>query len=122
MGIRFSCPNGHKLNVQTFLAGKRGVCPQCGARFVIPVPDGVQASDVRQTVSLAQSQTISPTAVHTTAAAASPSIIIQVADAESSNHVTRAPTPANPPDETVRLTSVTPVAAAPPPILVRPGS
>lgn len=36
MGIRFTCPNGHKLNVKTFLAGKRGVCPQCGAKFVIP--------------------------------------------------------------------------------------
>jgi len=37
MGIRFSCPNGHNLNVKEFLAGKRGVCPQCGARFVIPL-------------------------------------------------------------------------------------
>jgi hypothetical protein len=37
MGIRFSCPNGHRLNVKSFLAGKRGVCPQCGTRFVIPV-------------------------------------------------------------------------------------
>ena len=37
MGIRFNCPNGHKLNVKEFLAGKRGVCPQCGAKFVIPV-------------------------------------------------------------------------------------
>jgi hypothetical protein len=36
MGIRFSCPNGHRLNVKTFLAGKRGICPDCGARFTIP--------------------------------------------------------------------------------------
>jgi hypothetical protein len=36
MGIRFACPNGHKLNVKEELAGKRAVCPDCGARFVIP--------------------------------------------------------------------------------------
>jgi hypothetical protein len=36
MGIRFSCPNGHKLNVKEHLAGKRGVCPACGAKFIIP--------------------------------------------------------------------------------------
>jgi hypothetical protein len=36
MGIRFNCPSGHKLHVKSFLAGKRGVCPKCGAKFVIP--------------------------------------------------------------------------------------
>ena len=36
MGIRFLCPNGHKLNVKTFLAGKRGICPHWGATFEIP--------------------------------------------------------------------------------------
>jgi hypothetical protein len=36
MGIRFSCPSGHKLHVKEFLAGKRGVCPHCGAKFQIP--------------------------------------------------------------------------------------
>ena len=36
MGIRFYCPNGHKLNVKAFLAGKRGICPHCDARFDIP--------------------------------------------------------------------------------------
>ena len=37
MGIKFRCPNGHKLNVKSFLAGKRGICPHCGEKFVIPV-------------------------------------------------------------------------------------
>lgn len=37
MGIRFYCPNGHKLNVKSFLAGKRGKCPDCDARFQIPM-------------------------------------------------------------------------------------
>lgn len=36
MGIRFYCPNGHKLNVKSFLAGQRGVCPRCNAKLVIP--------------------------------------------------------------------------------------
>jgi hypothetical protein len=37
MGIRFYCPNGHKLNVKAFQAGKKGICPYCGAKF--PIPD-----------------------------------------------------------------------------------
>jgi len=36
MGIRFLCPNGHKLNVKQALAGKHGICPDCGAKFLIP--------------------------------------------------------------------------------------
>jgi hypothetical protein len=43
MGIRFTCPSGHKLHVKTFLAGKRGVCPHCGARFVIPSQEPQQS-------------------------------------------------------------------------------
>ena len=38
MGIRFLCPAcGHKLNVKAFLAGKRGVCPQCASGLDIPL-------------------------------------------------------------------------------------
>src|SRR5437762_13014238 len=36
MGIKFHCPKGHKLNVKSFLAGKKGVCPKCGAKMRIP--------------------------------------------------------------------------------------
>jgi len=36
MGIRFYCPQGHKLNVKSYLAGKRGFCPDCGAKLLIP--------------------------------------------------------------------------------------
>lgn len=36
MGIRFYCPNGHKLNVKSFLAGHRGICPFCGIKVEIP--------------------------------------------------------------------------------------
>lgn len=37
MGIRFFCPQGHKLNVKSFLAGKKGFCPHCNARVDIPL-------------------------------------------------------------------------------------
>ena len=36
MGIKFLCPGGHKLHVKSYLAGHRGVCPQCGQRFLVP--------------------------------------------------------------------------------------
>jgi hypothetical protein len=36
MGIRFKCPNGHKINVKAFLAGKRARCPECDAKVVVP--------------------------------------------------------------------------------------
>jgi len=36
MGIRFYCPNGHKLNVKEFQAGRRGICPYCGVKIQIP--------------------------------------------------------------------------------------
>jgi GYF domain 2 len=48
MGIRFLCPNGHKLNVKADLAGKRASCPECGVKLVIPAaspePSGVPIS------------------------------------------------------------------------------
>lgn len=37
MGIRFYCPQGHKLNVKSFLAGKKGFCPHCNAKVDIPL-------------------------------------------------------------------------------------
>jgi hypothetical protein len=36
MGIKFLCPNGHKLHVKAFLGGKKAICPKCGARVVVP--------------------------------------------------------------------------------------
>jgi hypothetical protein len=45
MGIRLHCPNGHKVHVKAFLAGKRGVCPECGARFDIPLHSGGTVAD-----------------------------------------------------------------------------
>ena len=33
----FLCPNGHRLNAPARLEGHAGQCPQCGARFLVPV-------------------------------------------------------------------------------------
>jgi len=46
MGIRFECPNGHPLNVKEFLVGKRGICPECDARFIVPATSGGRAETV----------------------------------------------------------------------------
>lgn len=37
MGIVSHCPNGHRFKVKDHLAGKKGICPSCGARFRIPL-------------------------------------------------------------------------------------
>jgi hypothetical protein len=47
MGIRFYCPNGHRLNVKEFLAGKRGICPRCEVRFRIPLESEIPAGSPR---------------------------------------------------------------------------
>ncbi len=44
MGIKFFCPNGHKVNVKSFLAGKKGLCPKCGVRVDIPLQSVAQAA------------------------------------------------------------------------------
>ena len=36
MGIVCRCPNGHRVKVKDFQAGRRGLCPTCGAKFSIP--------------------------------------------------------------------------------------
>ncbi|MBN1853388.1 MAG: DUF4339 domain-containing protein [Pirellulales bacterium] len=53
MGIKFRCPNGHKLNVKAFLAGKRGICPKCGVRFVIPRTSHDQVATLDQGLPIA---------------------------------------------------------------------
>jgi hypothetical protein len=48
MGIRFFCPQGHRLNVKSFLAGKRGVCPDCGASVNIPMQSDARAASKKR--------------------------------------------------------------------------
>jgi hypothetical protein len=40
MGIKFKCPQGHRIHVKAFLAGKRALCPHCGAKVVVPLANG----------------------------------------------------------------------------------
>lgn len=46
MGIEAFCPNGHRINVKQSLAGRKGLCPTCGAKFRIPAAEGGAASTV----------------------------------------------------------------------------
>ena len=87
MGIRFNCPNGHKLNVKEFLAGKRGVCPQCGAKFIIPMPATAVVTESPQPVGIGLSQSVEiPVApgpsLPAEIAPSSPSVIIPVTEVE----------------------------------------
>jgi hypothetical protein len=87
MGIRFNCPSGHKLNVKEFLAGKRGVCPQCGAKCVSPTPAEAQAAESPLSVGNGLTQSIEIAVApaperQAVTASASPSVIIPVVDAE----------------------------------------
>jgi len=104
MGIRFACPNGHKLNVKEHLAGKRGICPNCGAKFVIPI-----TSDANGTTEDPPS-TAFPILrdMPSTADANSPSVLISVA--ESSTLSTGLPPTLDIPTP---VPSVVPAAAAP---------
>lgn len=36
MGIVAYCPNQHRIKVKDELAGRKGICPECGIRFRIP--------------------------------------------------------------------------------------
>jgi hypothetical protein len=110
MGIRFSCPSGHKLNVKNFLAGKRGVCPQCGAKFVIPMPTEESATETPQPVGVGQSRSIEiavspPPSYQAASAAASPSVIIPVSDID--------PTPPLESEPVIREPVVMPPVAPP---------
>lgn len=39
MGIVAICPNGHRIKVKDNLAGRKGICPTCAARFRIPTKE-----------------------------------------------------------------------------------
>jgi len=50
MGIRFYCPNGHKLNVKEFQAGRKGICPFCGSKTQIPLQSTRPSSKEERTL------------------------------------------------------------------------
>jgi hypothetical protein len=37
MGIVAFCPQGHRVKVKDHLAGRKGICPECGTSFRIPL-------------------------------------------------------------------------------------
>lgn len=45
MGIVAICPNGHRIKVKDALAGRKGICPTCAARFRIPLKDVASPAD-----------------------------------------------------------------------------
>jgi hypothetical protein len=59
MGIRFLCPNGHKLNVKAELAGKRASCPECGVKLVIPAAS-LEPAVVAPAAAIVVDQSLSP--------------------------------------------------------------
>ncbi len=96
MGIRFLCPNGHKLNVKAFLAGERGICPQCDAKFLVPRESGGQVEALSENADPAE----------TSSESAAP--VAQVVTEPSAT--VAAPAPAEPPPPPAPRK-----AAAPPP-------
>ena len=44
MGIVAFCPQGHRVKVKDELAGRKGICPDCGARFRIPAATEARAA------------------------------------------------------------------------------
>ncbi len=84
MGIKFHCDScGKKLNVKAFLAGKRGICPHCGSKIVIPPEPGA---------SLAVGEALVPSAAEVLAAA--PAATSPVATATAPRAVPTGPAPA----------------------------
>jgi len=71
MGIRFLCPNGHKLNVKTFLAGKRAICPECGTKVIVPGSPEASAEELPSSI-VAHSRAVTDTA--------SPSVVLALAE------------------------------------------
>ena len=68
MGIKFYCPNGHKLNVKAFLAGKRGICPHCGCKMDIPL-ESQRGRDAKKNTPTVAAETAPATAVASPAVA-----------------------------------------------------
>jgi hypothetical protein len=70
MGIRFHCPNGHKLNVKSFLAGKKGSCPDCGVKLRIPersepgLDSGINEEQPAKSPAPAAAATVPPAVAH----------------------------------------------------------
>jgi hypothetical protein len=81
MGVKFACPNGHRLHVKAELVGKRGICPECGAKFVVPGESATPSGAAAPTS--APSEPV-PSASPTGVPDESPSILLSTLSATSS--------------------------------------
>jgi hypothetical protein len=82
MGIRFLCPSGHKLNVKNYLAGKRAICPQCGAKVIVPDLPEEPAAESPAADELATNPFAAPSgsAAPSLFDAGSPSVVLEIAE------------------------------------------
>jgi hypothetical protein len=132
MGIRFYCPNGHKLNVKEFQRGLRGICPFCGARVRIPLKSTRRSSHAEKfelggTMPTSPSAELDLTAETPLRAAVSPTPESMV---PSSDVAEEPPGPFSVfatsedsyPDATVESPARSSAAAAPPDLLAEAGS
>lgn len=96
MGIRFSCPAcGRSLNVKAELAGKRGRCPHCQGKIVIPTEDAMAAESVTaDTAAAASVREPSPGSSSDTAAGLRPEDLPTVVGRAPAGLVTRIIQPA----------------------------
>ena len=78
MGIKFLCPNGHKLHVKSFLGGKKAICPKCGARVTVPA-ESPQAQGEPDPGSTAEGSSIDSWSAEASSA------IIAIAEASGAN-------------------------------------
>ena len=105
MGIRFHCPNGHKLNVKSFLAGKRGICPHCGVKVDIPADAADEEKSAKDEGAPTEAPSPTPTPRPT------PTSAPETAQPVAAAPVTASPVTASP--VTASPVAVTPVAASP---------
>jgi hypothetical protein len=77
MGIRFLCPNGHKLNVKMELAGKRAMCPDCGAKLVVPAVGNAPSESSLHNLSAVGHVAVAPAPSHGIVVGPSPAAVPQ---------------------------------------------
>ncbi|ASV73838.1 hypothetical protein THTE_1236 [Thermogutta terrifontis] len=58
--IQFLCPNGHRLFGSADLQGRPGQCPECGARFRIPVVEELSGNEAEEAIPLSLAPEPSP--------------------------------------------------------------
>lgn len=109
MGIRFQCPNGHKINVKAFLAGKRARCPDCGAKVVVPF-------ESQATPTLSAMPATAPVASEAAASAAAPN---GAGGAQAAKRTATAPVAAAT-GSTVAIATAAPVSAHAPRTAISP--